>query len=145
MQNADGGSSVESDGRNDDRRAVVSDLVSLIEHVQASLKLIEAAIVRETPLRHEELAANVVVLDDVTPRYIKVNAAFKCRQRGAGPRPAFAAGIPGGRNRVPARRPAVECFQSRAAVDSSNQASSHRSASDRSLRPRKQFGSDYLS
>jgi hypothetical protein len=42
MQNADGGSSVESDGRSDDRRAVVSDLVSLIELVQASLKLIEA-------------------------------------------------------------------------------------------------------
>jgi hypothetical protein len=84
MQNADGGSSVESDGRNDDRRAVVSDLVSLIEHVQASLKLIEAAIVRETPLCHEELAANVVVLDDVTPRYIKVNAALNACNAGLG-------------------------------------------------------------
>jgi hypothetical protein len=52
MQNAaGGGSSVESHGRDDGRRAVVSDLVSLIERVQASLKLIEAAIVRENPAR----------------------------------------------------------------------------------------------
>jgi hypothetical protein len=85
MQNATGGgSSVESNGRNDGRRAVVSDLVSLIEHVQASLKLIEAAIVRETPPGNEYLAANVVVLDDVTPCYIKVNAALNACNTGLG-------------------------------------------------------------
>jgi hypothetical protein len=85
MQNAAGtGSSVESHGRNDGRRAVVSDLVSLIEHVQASLRLIEAAIVRETPFGNEYLAANVVVLDDVTPCYIKVNAALNACNAGLG-------------------------------------------------------------
>jgi hypothetical protein len=85
MRNAaGGGSSVESNGRNDGRRAVVSGLVSLIEHVQASLKLIEAAIVRETPPGNEYLAANVVVLDDVTPCYIKVNAALNACNAGLG-------------------------------------------------------------
>jgi hypothetical protein len=85
MQNAAGaGSSVESHGRNDGRRAVVSDLVSLIEHVQASLRLIEAATVRETPFGNEYLAANVVVLDDVTPCYINVNAALNACNAGLG-------------------------------------------------------------
>ena len=44
----------------------MSDLVSLIEHVQASLKLIESAIARETP-GSQEATDNVIVLDDVTP------------------------------------------------------------------------------
>ena len=67
MQNAaGGGASVQFDSRNDSSRAIVSDLVSLIEHVQASMKLIESAIARET-VGSQETAANVVVLDDVTP------------------------------------------------------------------------------
>jgi hypothetical protein len=81
---AGGGILMESDGRNDGRRAIVSDLVSLIEHVQASLKLIESAIVRETPLGNEELGGNVVVLDDVTPCYIRVNAALNACNAGLG-------------------------------------------------------------
>ena len=77
MQYAAGfGTSTQPDGRNDNHRAIVSDLVALIEHVQASIKLFEAAIVREFPLGNQEIGGNVVVLDDVTPRYIRVNAAL---------------------------------------------------------------------
>jgi hypothetical protein len=50
--------------------------VSLIEHVQASMKLIESAIAGESPLGNQEFVANVVVLDDVTPRYVKASAAL---------------------------------------------------------------------
>jgi hypothetical protein len=56
--------------------AIVSDLVSLIERVQASVKTIEAAIARETSFGNQEFAGNVVVLDDVTPRYVRANAAL---------------------------------------------------------------------
>ncbi len=52
MQNAaSGGIAIEprsERGRNDAYHSVVSDLVSLIDHVQASLMLIESAIARET-------------------------------------------------------------------------------------------------
>jgi hypothetical protein len=51
--------------------AIVSDLISLVEHVQASIVLIEGAIVRETSLGDGD-AGNVIVLDDVTPQYLKV-------------------------------------------------------------------------
>jgi hypothetical protein len=65
------------DGHNDSYRSVVSDLVSLIEHVQTSLRLIEQTMVRETSPCGQENAANVVVLDDVSPRYVKAAAALK--------------------------------------------------------------------
>ena len=78
MQNAAGdGISLEPDGRNDGYRSVVSDIVSLIEHVQASLRLIEQTMVPDTSPGGEENAANVVVLDDVSPRYVKAAAALK--------------------------------------------------------------------
>lgn len=78
MRNA-AGDSVEfgPDGQNDSYRSVVSDLVSLIEHVQASLRLIEQTMVPETSSGSQENAANVVVLDDVSPRYVKAAAALK--------------------------------------------------------------------
>lgn len=50
MRNASGGTSTQSDGRNDDCRAIESDLVSLIERNQASVNLIEAVIARESSL-----------------------------------------------------------------------------------------------
>jgi hypothetical protein len=85
MQNtAGGGTSVQSDDRNDSYRSIVSDLVSLIEHVQASMKLIESAIAGESPLGNQEVAANVVVLDDVTPRYVKASAALNTCNAGLG-------------------------------------------------------------
>jgi hypothetical protein len=47
---------------------IVCDLISLVEHVQASINLIDGAIAREISLGDTD-AANVVVLDDVTPQY----------------------------------------------------------------------------
>ena len=78
MQNAAGdGIALGPDGQNDSYRSVVSDLVSLIEHVQASLRLIEQTMVPETSPGCQETAADVVVLDDVSPRYVKAAAALK--------------------------------------------------------------------
>lgn len=58
--------------------AIVSDLISLAEHVQASIDLIETAIARES-LSDEDMA-NVVVLDDITPQYVKASHALNtCR------------------------------------------------------------------
>jgi hypothetical protein len=54
-------------------RAVVSDLVGLIEHVQNSLRLIERTIDGETP----ESSTNIIVLDDVSPRYMRAAAALQ--------------------------------------------------------------------
>ncbi|MFN5721606.1 MAG: hypothetical protein ACK463_45020, partial [Bradyrhizobium sp.] len=56
------------DEDSDPYRLIVTDLVALIGHVQASLRLIEAAIAREAFLAEQDAAANVFVLDDVTPR-----------------------------------------------------------------------------
>ncbi len=78
MQNAAGdGIALGPDGQNDSHRSVVSELVGLIEHVQASLRLIEQTMVQETSPCGQENAANVVVLDDVSPRYVKAAAALK--------------------------------------------------------------------
>jgi hypothetical protein len=75
--------------RNDAYRAVVSDLVSLVEHVQNSLRLIEQTIAKETlPETWQETlqetspgspesSTNIIVLDDVSPRYIKAAAALQ--------------------------------------------------------------------
>jgi hypothetical protein len=77
MQNAAGGDvSAQSGGRDDSYEAIMSDLVSVIAHVQASMKRFESAIVRESLLGNQEVAADVVVLDDVTPRYVKASAAL---------------------------------------------------------------------
>jgi hypothetical protein len=64
------------DGRDDSFRSVVSDLVSLIGHVQASIELIETAIARESSQEREDDGGDVVVLDDVTPCYAAANAAL---------------------------------------------------------------------
>lgn len=85
MHNASGsGASIQSDSQNDGYRAIASDLVSLIEHVQTSIKLIESAIERELPLGNQEIGANVVILDDVTPRYVKASAALNACNAGLG-------------------------------------------------------------
>ena len=39
--------------------------------------LIESAIARETARGSEEAAANIIVLDDVTPPYVKATAALR--------------------------------------------------------------------
>ena len=77
MQNAAGfGTSAQSADRNDNYRAVASDLKSLIAHVQASIALIETAMASELPPGNQDSGANVVVLDDVTPRYVRASAAL---------------------------------------------------------------------
>ena len=65
--------------------AVVSDLVSLAEHVQNSLRLIERTIAKETSAETSpetspgspESSTNIIVLDDVSPRYMKAAAALQ--------------------------------------------------------------------
>ena len=66
-----------SDSQNDACGTVVSELVNLIEHVQTSLRLIERAIACEMPLGSFESSANVIVIDDVSPRYTKATAALQ--------------------------------------------------------------------
>jgi hypothetical protein len=82
MQNA--ASETQSGGRSDRYNSIASDLASLIAHVQASMNLIEAAIAREAPLGNQETSADVVVLDDVTPRYLNANAALHTCYAGLG-------------------------------------------------------------
>jgi hypothetical protein len=81
---AGGGSSGGAGSRDDSYRSIASDLASLIEHVQASMRLIESAIARETSSGNHDVAANIVVLDDVTPRYLKAGAALKACDAGLG-------------------------------------------------------------
>ena len=82
MQNAagDGVAQLPHD-QNAAYRAVVSDLVSLIEHVQNSLRLIEQTIATETSPESSpgspESSTNVIVLDDVSPRYMKAATALQ--------------------------------------------------------------------
>ncbi|MFZ2155543.1 MAG: hypothetical protein WAV72_05410 [Bradyrhizobium sp.] len=85
MQKAAGaGTSIQSDVRDGGHHSIVSELVSLIEHVQASVMLLEAALARETDLGHQEAAANVGILDDVTPRYVKASDALHTCNAGLG-------------------------------------------------------------
>jgi hypothetical protein len=64
------------DGRDDSFRSVVSDLVSLIGHVQASIELIETTVARESSPGAQDDGGDVVVLDDITPCYAAANAAL---------------------------------------------------------------------
>ena len=82
MQNAAGdGVAQAPDDRNDAYRAVVSDLVSLAEHVQNSLRLIERTIGKETSPETSPCSpassTSVIVLDDVSPRYMKAVATLQ--------------------------------------------------------------------
>jgi hypothetical protein len=78
MQNAAGdGIEVQPGDLDDAYHSVVSDLVSLLGHVQASLKRIESAVAGETSPGHHAAAANIIELDDVTPRYAKASAALQ--------------------------------------------------------------------
>src|SRR6266550_541520 len=85
MQNAAGdGIVITPDDGNDAYRSVVSDLVSLTEHVQASLKRIESVIARETSPGRDDAASNIIVLDDITPCYAQASAALKACDAGLG-------------------------------------------------------------
>ena len=56
--------------------AIVSNLTSLVEHVEDSLGLINGALTREASLGDPD-SANVIVLDDVTPQYLKARHALQ--------------------------------------------------------------------
>ena len=81
---AGGGTSVQSDGRNDSYRSVASDLISLIERVKTSMALVESALARAAPAGDQETAADIFVLDDVTPRYARAHAALTSCNAGLG-------------------------------------------------------------
>ena len=70
------GSYPQPNSRNDNYFSVVSELVSLAAHIQASMNMLEKAIARELPAGDPEAYENVIVLDDVTPCYVKANAAL---------------------------------------------------------------------
>ena len=72
------------DEANDPYNLIVTDLVALIGHVQASLRLIEAAIAREALLAEQDAAADIFVLDDLTPRYVAASTALKASGTGLG-------------------------------------------------------------
>jgi hypothetical protein len=91
---------VQPDGRNDNYTSVVSDLVSLIEHMQASMKMLEGAIARELPLGVQDTGDNVIVLDDITPCYVKANAALHACKAGLGIALHFLAGTEPSDSRV---------------------------------------------
>lgn len=75
MQNPEGaGIANQADARNNAYHSVLSDLVSLIEHVQASRQLIEQAIAREASIGSPD--SDVIVLDDVTPSFERATAAL---------------------------------------------------------------------
>ena len=84
MQNAADHASVRPGDLNDNYTAIVSNLRSLVEQVSAAMKLIESAIASEAATVHPDVATNVVVLDDVTPRYIRANAALSTCNAGLG-------------------------------------------------------------
>ena len=81
---AEDGPSAQSGVQNDSYHRIESDLVSLIGHVQASMKLVESAIAGEALADNQKIAPNIVVLDDTTPRYVKANAALAACNAGLG-------------------------------------------------------------
>jgi hypothetical protein len=84
MQNAADHVSVQPDDPCDNTTAMLSNLGSLVEQVGAMMKLIESAIASEASTGHADVAANIVVLDDVTPRYVRANAALGTCNAGLG-------------------------------------------------------------
>jgi hypothetical protein len=78
MQNATvSGAAGKSSDLDDIYRTVVADLAGLAERIHASLELVERAIVVEMSTGKEDMADDVVVLDDVTPGYVRASAALQ--------------------------------------------------------------------
>jgi hypothetical protein len=68
-----GGTSFADGGLKDDCWPLISNLVSLVRHVETSMAFCELA---KDAHSHEESTANIAVLDDVTPRYVTANTAL---------------------------------------------------------------------
>ena len=58
-------------------KLVVDDLAALLQRIRASLELVEQAIVVEASAGKEDIGADVVVLDDVTPGYVQAGVALQ--------------------------------------------------------------------
>lgn len=84
MQDAADHTLVQSRDPCDNTTAIISNLGSLVEQVAAMMKLIESVIASEALTGHQDVAANIVVLDDVTPRYVRANAALGTCNAGLG-------------------------------------------------------------
>lgn len=75
MQNTRGsGAQPESADQNERYRTVVSDLASVVGRVRKSLELVESEIARGTDA---DEAADIIVLDDVTPGYSRARTALR--------------------------------------------------------------------
>ena len=62
--------------------SIVADLASLIQRIQQTTALIESAIIRAAAVAEMETAATLIVLDDVTPGYVKARAALNSCEAG---------------------------------------------------------------
>lgn len=58
------------------RQLIAADLRSLIAQIEASMRLVETAMMQEAGAGEQPGSADVIVLDDVTPRYLTANAAL---------------------------------------------------------------------
>jgi hypothetical protein len=82
---AENNAAAEAGDGNDAYQAIVSDLTCLIGQVQASLSRIERAIAREASLASAAAVnAEIIVLDDITPRYAKAGAMLLACDAGLG-------------------------------------------------------------
>jgi hypothetical protein len=79
---ATGGSSMQTESEVDNHGSVVVNLQSLIGHIQASIALVEAAVASEFCDGNQDTAADIFVLDDVTPPCEKAHAALKASGAG---------------------------------------------------------------
>jgi hypothetical protein len=100
--------------RSDSHRAIASNLVALIGHVQVGTKLIEAAIAMESARGNQD--TNIIVLDDVTPRYAKANAALNACNAGLGVALHFLLDKTQGQQRTRPANPAANRFVRSAAI-----------------------------
>lgn len=78
------GSYPQSDIRSNNCLSVVGELANLLEDIQANIKMLEMAIAGETSSVDQDAYENVVILDDVTPCYLKANAALHACKAGLG-------------------------------------------------------------
>jgi hypothetical protein len=81
MQNA-ASTDPQSAIRNDSHHSIVANLVSLIEHLDTSSRVLELAIVRETAHGGPDVHEDTVILDDITPCYLSANAALNACHAG---------------------------------------------------------------
>jgi hypothetical protein len=72
---AGGGNSFECGGLQDAAGSVLSDLLSVMERIQACIRVSESAASIAGP-NNEEAADDFIILDDVTPRLVMVSGSL---------------------------------------------------------------------